>query len=185
MPVIFLFFHARLNGRMSTNPRFMHQTHDAYGRVLAVKQFATIVFTAGIGKPAFFHHPCRSFVACKAIGPQRLKAFYLEAIGYHGSKGLGGIAFVPIGLAHPIAYLGLVFTYIDVALSGWIIAHTPYYLSCSFEHYGPRIVIAKHCFYHPAAFFHRSMYGPSRTGPHIRVFGKSIESGGIGWSPTA
>lgn len=159
------------------------QFHYLYGAVASELELAAVVYFAGVAKAAFLHHTTRGGVVGEVVAPECLEALFAEAVVNQPPQRLAADALVPIGSRHPIADLGIVLTYIDIALPVDKIAHAADGFACLFEFDGPHVVAAEEGTNNLQAFLDAFVGRPAGARPHLGVGGVFEERFGVAFAP--
>ena len=76
------------------------------------------VHLAGVPEAAFLHNPSGSGVVNEVVAPKRIESHFVETPVDHPPESLRPKALVPVRLPYPVANLGILLPYPDIALGG-------------------------------------------------------------------
>jgi len=144
---------------------------------------AAPVYPAGVFETALLHDFAGSGVVDEEITPKGTEAFHVEAVVYHQAEGFRAYSFVPVWFPDPVADLGIILTYSDVAFATRVISHAADRLSGLVQLNRPSVVICEYIPYHIKAFFHTFMRRPSRPWADLRIGSVLVQRLSIAFSP--
>ena len=77
---------------------------------------------ASVPEAAFLHNPSGSGVVNEVVAPKRIESHFVETPVDHPPESFRPKALVPVRLPYPVANLGILLPYLDIALGVVIIA---------------------------------------------------------------